>query len=331
MSNPVNPSDRNGPIQTGQKGKGIILNRQDPLKQNRYLVAMQGMDGELGQPQWMVVKSQGMATRMLGGTTRYMVGDWVSLEQNGNSGQIYEITGAHKNEKTDENTKDKHLDETSDEPYKVADSMGPVQPRVFAGWGTPGFTFGDVNAAKSYVNGLVPTQYTPYKDDPVKAAADEAPPPAKYAGTKGAKLGEKARGKSLGTKKYPLASTDKADKDLDAAGVKETVEKARAMVDNLRKTIEGGLNPKMPDSVGGMGNIMSALSSIASLFSSASNSSQNKQQQRTIMESTLRSIYKNETGKEALDVFGKETQDYKTWRTAYLALHNLTDVYDTTA
>lgn len=327
-----NPSDRSGPIQTGQKGKGIILNRQDPLKQNRYLVAIQGMDGELGQPQWMVVQGQGMGTRMLGGTTRYMVGDWVSLEQAGNSGQIFEITGSHKNEKTDENTKDKHLDETSDEPYKVADSMGPVQPRVFAGWGTPGFTFGDVNAAKAYVNGQVMTQYTPYKDDPVKAAAEEGKTPDKYVGTKGANIGKShAPKKGLGVKPYPLASPNETDKDLEAAGVDETVKKARSMVDNLRKTIEGGLNPKMPDSVGGMGNIMSALSSIASLFSSASNTQQNKQQQRTVMESTLRAIYKNETGKDALDIFGKETQEYKTWRTAYLALHDLTDVYDTTA
>lgn len=326
MSN--NPNDRSGPIQTGQKGKGIILNRQDPLKQNRYLVAMQGMDGEIGQPQWMVVKQQGMATRMLGGTTRYMVGDWVSLEQNGNSGQIFEITGAHENEKQDDQKRDKHYDASSEDPYKVSDGMGPVQTRVWDGWGKPEFSFGSVDMAKAWTNGYTPTPYNPYKGDPVESAAKETPTSQKY-GRNSPRVPPEEQG--LGTEKYPKADPKKADKDLESAGVPETVKNAYKMVDNLRKTVEGGMNPQMPDSVGGMGNIMGALSAIASLFAAAQNTQQQKQENKTIMETTLRNIYKAETGKDPLDIFGKETLDYKTWRTNYLTTHNLTEIYDAAA
>ena len=63
------------------------------------------------------------------------------------------------------------------------------------------------------------------------------------------------------------------------------------------------------------------------MFQQSQNTQQQKQDKKALMEAQLRQLYKTETGKEPLDIFGQETQEYQAWRTKYLKDHGLEDEY----
>lgn len=167
----------------------------------------------------------------------------------------------------------------------------------------------------------------PYMKGPdTETAAKTAPRPTEY-GSDGEPI---VKTEEPTVSKVAYKGEKKSDVDLKKAGHPETVKNAYDMVDNLRKTIKkNSEDPTAQEALGGEGNISGALAAVASLFQQAQQRVENqKQAKKEVLESYLRKYYKEATGKEALDLFGKETPDYQAWRTAYLELNNLTDHYD---
>lgn len=131
-----NPTDKRGPFQSGEQRVGIILNRNDPLKNNRYLVQCHGADGDMGQPQWVTVQNHGTGLGGLGKTTRYMQGDQVFMEQH--STQMLSIKGSYRKEGPEGQT-DYRAEERSEGKTLFADPMGGTETRrVPEEWGKPG-------------------------------------------------------------------------------------------------------------------------------------------------------------------------------------------------
>ena len=131
--------------------------------------------------------------------------------------------------------------------------------------------------------------------------------------------------------KEPFEGDEDAPEDpMERAGHPETVKNAYKMAKKLRETAkQNSEQPKMEDSVGGLGNILGALSAVAAMKQQAQQRRQNQNQtKKEIFESLLRKYYTQATGKDPLDIFGHETPDYKAWRIEYLRINNLTDVYD---
>lgn len=131
--------------------------------------------------------------------------------------------------------------------------------------------------------------------------------------------------------KEPFEGDEDAPEDpMEKAGHPETVKNAYKMAKKLRETAkQNSEDPKMEDAVGGLGNILGALQGVAAMKQQAQQNRQNAQKiKKDIMESLLRKYYTQATGKDPLDLFGHETPDYKTWRTQYLQINNLNDVYD---
>lgn len=132
-----NPSNKRGPFQSGEQRVGIILNRNDPMKNNRYLVQCHGADGDMGQPQWVTVQNHGTGMGGIGNTTRYQQGDQVFMSQH--SEQMLSITSSYRKEGQGEQG-DYNAVERSEEPEMLfADAMGATTPRQNPGeWGQPG-------------------------------------------------------------------------------------------------------------------------------------------------------------------------------------------------
>ena len=131
-----NPGDKRGPFQSGQQRCGIILNRNDPLKNNRYLVQCHGADGDGAPPQWMTVQNQGTGLAGLGKPTRHMQGDQVFMEEHG--GNTLSIKGSYRKEGEGDQS-DYRPEERSEGKTLFADPMGGTETRRNpTEWGKPG-------------------------------------------------------------------------------------------------------------------------------------------------------------------------------------------------
>lgn len=324
-----NQNDSKGPVQTGQAVWGTVVSRNDPLKRNRFQVRISGDEDDQGMMpdqtglQWMQCMTPGSPQMRQNGTfpAGYMVGSKVMLQSVG--GQSYVIAGAFNNNESNDSTQDVHNQATDTSLTEVTNAMGPIHPdQRSPKWGEP---FGDEGTivARAYTN---LTEQTPqFKGDPVPKIADQAPTPDKYGQRRNSKNNK--RKNPLGSFKFPTGDAQKVDKEMEATQSPELIKNALNMIDNLRKTAEGGQNPKMPESVGGMGNIMGALSMLASLFQQQNNQQQQEQQKKTIIEEELRKIYKKFfPDRDPLDLFGKETEHYKAWRAEYLQMMGLEEV-----
>lgn len=113
--------------------------------------------------------------------------------------------------------------------------------------------------------------------------------------------------------------TKDATEFIKKVGGKELIDNAFDMIKNLKQTAEQGTQKKFDEALGGMGNIMGALAGIASMLSGISQGT--KEQDKKILKAWLYQIYKDETGKDALDLFGKETTQYMVWEVQYVIDH----------
>lgn len=323
----ANPSNINGIVQSGQEVYGVIVDRNDPDKRGRFKVRIMGDQDDMGaqpddQLQWIQCMSGGQPQLRGNGLfpASYMVGSKVLLRNYGQQG--YVISGAVPNNDQNSELQDHHVSATPTSHHMVAnfDGIWPTQ-KDFLTWGNPDAA--GTLIARMYQNGEVQTPTSAFKKDPKDGIINQKP------NAFGDPKSKHPTRKPIGNDKYPFASVDKVDKEMQALASPELVKNALSMVQNLRGTIDGGLNIPMVDSVGGIQNILGALQSIASMFSAAKDTKAQAQQKKNILESELRRIYTATTNLSPLDMFGNETPEYKTWRAAYLQATGYTETDDT--
>lgn len=315
-----NPSDKDGPVQSQSFVQATIVDINDPLQQGRVKVRILGeQDDESKIPddqlQWVNCMVNGESQNRTVGTFpphQYTVGSKIGMQNMGS--QQYIVMGAMTNNEQDDGKRDSHPNATSTSPTIVAGPMAPdshAYSRHINGkfiHELEGFT----QVAYSVMRGLTPSNIE--KGDAVEDAVNKAPTKP-YGGRRKAKKGEWDN--NVGKGIFP--GSPNATKYLQEVGAKELVPNAISMIETLKETAKSAGNPKMPDSIGGMGNILGALAGIATMMQQAAKGS--KEEDDEILEEWLRKIYKAETGKEPLDLYGNETIEYKKWRIAYLAAH----------
>lgn len=99
------------------------------------------------------------------------------------------------------------------------------------------------------------------------------------------------------------------------------LESTFAMLDKLKQTAQSGANILANLSVGGIGNITSALSAASSF--AAAIQKQNTDNDADPLETFLRALYLKLTGLSAVDANGVVTTAYTIWKAAYLAAQAL--------
>lgn len=324
-----NPSLLNGPLQSQHTVLAVIVDNgisgKGP-KDGSCLVRILGEHDNLatqqdqGGLQWVPVEVKGEAqSRTVGRFPghQYQIGTKVRLSNVGPQGWI--ITGAMTNNQEDDARRDMHHNAVENSHTPWSDFGGPENhPYKRLIKGQPLYKLNPESIeALGVMNGTTPSTLT--KGDGVEAAVKKTPTQQKYAKRIAPRLAEKEA--KVGNEKFD--GTENTTKFMQNLGAEEVVPNAQKMIEQLKQTAKGALNIPMVDSLGGLGNIMGAISGVLAMLQQIQKGTQEEDKQT--LEEHLRQLYRELKKKEPLDIYGKETLDYRKWKKEYklsLGIHD---------
>lgn len=311
-NDPYNPSDFAQGL--GGTSQGVVVNTKDPKKQGRVQVRLLGTQADQGKiPDsklpWINVSQIGAAFRGVGEfPPNLRVGSKVILGMIGGQ-QNGCVIGCIPNQEESKNKQDQHPFANGDDP-ELYNAMGNTSEKRIRGQSPTNQT---TNTRQAYddLNGLAASLWQ--NGNPLDAIINKTKIPEIFGGRLSAKA---LNHLSIGGVPH-LGNLLNAQQFMQSAGAPELVKNAVSMLESLKNTATSGQNVLANLSVGGFGNILGMLQSVIALVNSEKNRN-NQQEEKESLEELLRRLYKEITGKEPLDEFGKETVKYIKWKEAYM-------------
>ena len=265
MSHGKNPSDLGGETISQGTVYAVVVDRNDPTKTGRIKCRILGSqdEGTISDDQlsWYPVQSQSpqmAGTGMFPASAGYLVGGRVVLNSVGQQGFI--ACGSVGNNEEQDQKADTHPEVKGDRPS--VNNGEPQHEKVIDGnLQTNEVPSNTLDAMKRISNAGSTVNYTSTQGTiRIDENNNQAKNPKKYGG-KPNKIKENEKPMPFSAGKYDNGLN--AQKQVQNTPKSELIDKAVSIMENLKATAKNSLNPKMPDSVGGMGNIMSAMSSVA--------------------------------------------------------------------
>lgn len=311
-----NPSDTDGVVQRQQTVMAVVVDINDPMQSGRVKVRILGeQDDQAKIPdeslQWTQVSAAGTAQLRTVGSSpphQYRVGSTVMMNNVGQQG--YVVTGAMTNNEQSDGTKDMHPNATTTSPTPWSSPMG-AKNHPYSKW-IRGKFLHEVENQTPIAYGFLSNQENAAveKRDGVETAVEKTPV-EKYGQRPNSRKGKEPN--KFGEDMFDFQKN--ATEFMKKTGDPEVIPNAINMIEQLKKTAEQGGNPKQPDSLGGLGNILGALAGVASMLSNMSKDNKKKEVQKQYMLDTFKRLF----GKEPIDQFGNETPEYKKWEAEFLA------------
>lgn len=319
LHDPFNPGDTTQGL--GGTSQAVVVNVKDPKKQGRVQIRLLGTQADKGKiPDsklvWIPVAQMGAAMKGVGEfPPNLRVGSKVIVAALGGM-QNGCVIGCIPNQEESKTTRDQH-------PFSSGEN-----PELYNAGG---------NTAEKRVSGKSPTNQPATTDqaygvndkkipgvwqegNPLESVINKTKIPDLFGGRLAAKALDHT---GIGNVPF-VGDLLNAQKFMQSSNAKELIPNAINMLEQLKKTAQSGQNILATASVGGLGNILGAVAGIAALVKKEKDRN-NQQEQQESLEELLRRLYKEITGKEPLDEFGKETAQYIKWKEAYMR-GEITDV-----
>ena len=264
----VNPSDVDGVSRSQSTVFAVVVDDNDPEQTGRLKVRIVGEQDDMtvsdDQLPWVPVLTSGQA--QMGGvgtspaSTGYLKGSRVTMRNLGQQGFLVE--GSVQNSEKTPGKEGRNAESTSTSIRSVRSSRGKAHQLILDGRKQMNECEPTTEAVMRIYNGLANVDQCRVKEgEKIREVVEEAKTP-KYLGERG----NTTIGKGKKPMPFSVMPSDKglnAQKQVKATPKSELIDKAVSMMENLKATAKNKLNPKQPDSVGGMKNISSAMSSIA--------------------------------------------------------------------
>lgn len=312
LHDPSNPSDFAQGL--GGFAQAVVVSTKDPKKQGRVQIRLLGTQADRGKiPDsklpWIPVSQIGAAFRGVGEfPPNLRVGAKVIVAALGGQ-QNGCVIGCVPNQEESKNKQDQHPFVSGENP-ELYNAMGNTAERRIRGKSP---TNQPTNTQQAYddLNGIAASIFT--GNNPLESVINKTKIPDLFGGRLAAKA---LNHKSISGVPF-IGELLNAQKFMQNAKAPELIPNAISMLESLKKTAEKGIKIPPLESVGGLQNILGALAGIAASVKKEQDRN-NQQEQQESMEELLRRLYKEITGKEPLDEFGKETAQYIKWKEAYL-------------
>lgn len=316
-----NPSDKYGSVSRQSKVIAVVVDDRDPKESGRFKCRILGDQDDTGKiPDdklaWYACTSSGSAQMRGYGSfpPQYTVGSRVILENMDQQG--FYVMGSAPNTLTDKSKEDRHTESTKTTPEKQFKIPGvPSWYTLFDGAKHLDELERTTEQALRIANGLTSSLRQNTQNKKKDIGADPTKPA--YLGQGPVQwLSDMRAPQTIGTIKA-MAGTNAQQFIQGALGSQlgVMVPKSLEIVESLKKTASQGLNIPGIQAIGGMGNLMGAIQGIMSFLKQQS---KNDSEPNEIINELYR-IYKEETGLNALDNNGEETELYKAWEILYLA------------
>lgn len=314
-----NPSDDRGSLQYKSKVQAVVVDNKDPNESGRVKCRILGeQDDEANIPDdslpWYQCMTSNPQVRGVGKFPAgdYEVGSKVILESIGQ--QEFIVVGAIPNNLQEKDVQDRDMESTKSTRRKKLDApKTPSITKVFEGdW------LGKLESTRTalrMMNSKLRTSYQA-KENPKEDLHNSSGIP-EYLGRRMALKVKDGEYPTIGTFEHKRADLLNAQKYImDTLGTKaELIPRSLSILESLKKTARGSQNVPWDKSIGGLQNFISAVKGILDIVSFEKEGRKEKEER----ELTLYEIYKLETGKNALDENGNETEEYKKWLEDYLA------------
>jgi hypothetical protein len=266
-----NPSDKRGVTRSQEVVIGVVVDNKDPTETGRVKVRILGEQEDIAnipddKLPWYPVMTNGFA--QLKGVGRfpagggYLPGSRIVMQNLGQQGFI--IIGAITNSETTPGKEDRHPESTSTSLVAIRDGLREHR-RVLDG----GRQLNELEAITQAAKGLMDSErlakWTRVGPKDKKRGINTSAGTPQYNDREPARTPEGQSPMPISVDPWDFAIN--AQKFVKKIPNAELIKGAADMIENLKRVAETGQNPRMPNSIGGMGNIISALQSIMSLIS----------------------------------------------------------------
>ena len=299
--------------------QAVVISCKDPKKQGRVLCRILGTQDDQGKiPDqklaWIPAAQAGAAFRGVGEfPPNLRVGSKVILGAIGGQ-QNQCIIGCLPNQADQKQQRDQHPFVTGENPDLYNALGNTAEKRITGSLTSPAGQKRTTEQAYKGLGGLFGEAIAIFTgNNPLSAIIKTAKIPDIYGGRLAAKAADLI---STGSFKY-AGDLLNAQTFMKSVGSQELIPNAVSMLESLKATATSGLKIPPIQAVGGLQNILGAISGIAALVKQEQDRD-DKKDEKQAQEEFLRMLYKQITGKEPLDEFGKETVKYIKWKQAYL-------------
>jgi hypothetical protein len=325
-----NPSDKDGSVQSQLLQLCTVIDDCDPEQGGRVKLRVLGEQDDQGKVpdnkcSWVQCVTNNKAQLRHSGSfpPQYKIGSKVLAINLGQQGLF--VLGSVPNGEKDDSSSDIHP-AARGKRKKVNNGGtrdGNVARQSTAGSPLSGLHNllqvgeGKLPSTETAINGFLNNRIKniPFIGDILQDIVKKAQTESKYNKRPGAKVNE-GEFKSFANFAFNQMDMTNPTKEVQRLS-QELIPNAVSMIEQLKKTAQSGQNILASNSVGGLGNILGAIQGIASMIKKEQNRNDQQDNQNNL-EEELRRIYKELTGKEPLDQFGKETAQYIKWKEAYL-------------
>ena len=321
LHDPSNPSDFAQGL--GGFAQGVVISTKDPKKRGRVRIRLLGTQADKGKiPDsklpWIPVSQLGAG---FGGVGEFppnlRVGSKVIIGSVGGQ-QNGCVIGCIPNQDENKNRADQHAFVSGEDP-EFYNAMGnTAEKRIRGGLTSPTGQPTTTAHVENLLKDMGSIFFTNGKS--LESVINKTKIPDLFGGRLAAKALDHT---GIGNVPF-VGDLLNAQKFMQSSNAKELIPNAINMLEQLKKTAQSGQNILATASVGGLGNILGAVAGIAALVKKEKDRN-NQQEQQESLEELLRRLYKEITGKEPLDEFGKETAQYIKWKEAYMR-GEITDV-----
>lgn len=260
-----NPSDLTGARASQQFVTAVVVSDKDPTQTGRFRCRFIGEqdDKKVSDEQlpWYSCITNGQAQLKGIGESpsgSYLPGSRVILLNLGQ--QQWAIVGAISNSQEGQGKEDRHPESTKGTPVRVNDGQnayrkwfkGSIHPSKY-----PRTTEDALGLLNSTIQAFVPRIGEQQRKEEIN---NQAKRPKYMGGDARAKHQPNDPGETIGTEIWNKLRN--AQKQVQSKANAELIKQAVDMMEKLKKAAQGGNNIRMPNSVGGMGNIIAGLNSI---------------------------------------------------------------------
>ena len=270
MANNPNPSDVDGVSRSQSTVFAVVVDDNDPEQTGRLKVRIVGEQDDMqvsdDQLPWVPMLTSGQS--QMGGVGRfpasggYHKGSRVTMRNLGQQG--FMVEGGVQNSEKSPGKEGRNAESTSTSITEVNDG-GEKDGRVHR----RKLDDKQVNDAEPTTESVMKIfngetqikQFRAKEGEKIEGIVNKAPTSQQYKKRKKATIGKGKKPMPFSVKAYDKGLD--AQKQVKGTPNSELIDKAVSMMQNLKATAKNKLNPKQPDSVGGMKNISAAMSSIA--------------------------------------------------------------------
>jgi len=265
-----NPSDKSGLTREQSVVIGVVVDNKDPNETGRIKVRIVGEQEDLSQvpddklPWYPVLtngysQTKGVGRFPAGGA--YLPGTRIMMQNLGQQGFV--VIGSLTNSETTPGKEDRHPESTSTSPVKVRDGQREHR-RILRGGQQLNELETITSAVLSIMNSETPIQWTRVGPNDKKRGINIAAGSPQYNERESARIPEGQKPMPFSVLPWDLGRN--SQRQVQSTPRSELIDGAVNMLESLKKTAETGSNPRMPNSIGGMNNIINALTSIMNLI-----------------------------------------------------------------